>query len=106
MDDKKNEDYSIKMPEPHEMRSFSGHSSPGSQREPFLPGKPSRVIPLPVSKITNSPPISILAYCLASISMTVVNKYCVSGPDWNLGFFYLAVQVRRATTLRQQCRKY
>lgn len=27
------------------------------------------------------------------MSMTLVNKYVVSGPEWNLNFFYLAVQV-------------
>lgn len=94
MDGKKNEDYAIKMPE-YEMRDFSGRSSP-SQREPFISrtnsGKAGGIIP--VSNITNSPPISILAYCLASISMTVTNKYCVSGANWNLNFFYLAIQVR------------
>ncbi|RQM06477.1 hypothetical protein DH86_00002309 [Scytalidium sp. 3C] len=47
---------------------------------------------LHMSQITNNPAISILAYCLSSISMTVTNKYCVSGPNWNLNFFYLAVQ--------------
>jgi GDP-mannose transporter len=26
--------------------------------------------------------------------MTVTNKYCVSGANWNLNFFYLAIQVR------------
>lgn len=46
------------------------------------------------SKIDNSRPASILAYCLSSISMTVVNKYVVSGSSWNLNFFYLAIQVR------------
>lgn len=95
MDDKKNEDYAIKMPD-IEMRNFSGRSSPSSQREPFISrsnsGKTGGIIP--VSNITNSPPISILAYCLASISMTVTNKYCVSGANWNLNFFYLAIQVR------------
>lgn len=25
--------------------------------------------------------------------MTVTNKYCVSGANWNLNFFYLAIQV-------------
>lgn len=40
----------------------------------------------------NSPPVSIVAYCLASISMTVVNKYVVSGDAWNLHFLYLAIQ--------------
>ncbi|KAM7204022.1 GDP-mannose transporter [Naviculisporaceae sp. PSN 640] len=43
-------------------------------------------------KIDHSPGASILAYCLSSISMTVVNKYVVSGSDWNLNFFYLAIQ--------------
>lgn len=46
-----------------------------------------------LSNITNNPSISILAYCLASISMTVTNKYCVSGANWNLNFLYLAIQV-------------
>jgi GDP-mannose transporter len=100
MDSKKNEDYAIKIPEEHEMRNFS--SSP-SQREPFISrtnsGKPGGIGGIvPVSNITNSPPISILAYCLASISMTVTNKYCVSGANWNLNFFYLAIQVRYTST--------
>ncbi|CZR59289.1 probable GDP-mannose transporter [Phialocephala subalpina] len=93
MDDKKNEDYTIKMPEV-EMRNFNGRSSP-SQRDPFLArsnsGSSKSGHPA-LANITNSPPISILAYCLASISMTVTNKYCVSGKDWNLNFFYLAIQ--------------
>lgn len=45
-----------------------------------------------VSRFENSPPVSIAAYCLASISMTVVNKYVVSGTEWNLHFLYLAIQ--------------
>ena len=45
-------------------------------------------------RIDHHPGASILAYCLSSISMTVVNKYVVSGSSWNLNFFYLAVQVR------------
>jgi len=96
MDDKKNEDYAIKMPE-HEMRNFSGRSSPSSQREPFLASKSNSGrtggMPSPLANVTNNPGVSILAYCLASISMTVTNKYCVSGADWNLNFFYLAIQV-------------
>lgn len=44
------------------------------------------------SKLDNSPGISVMAYCLASISMTVVNKYVVSGAEWNLTFLYLAIQ--------------
>ncbi|KUJ19803.1 golgi GDP-mannose transporter [Mollisia scopiformis] len=93
MDDKKNEDYTIKMPDV-EMRNFNGRSSP-SQRDPFLArtnSGPPKSGPKALANITNSPPISILAYCLASISMTVTNKYCVSGANWNLNFFYLAIQ--------------
>lgn len=91
MSDKKNEDYAIRMPD-------SGMRSPyGGEKDPFIPQRPARVVSnqvLPqIAKIENSPPISILAYCLSSISMTVVNKYVVSGSEWNLNFFYLAVQV-------------
>jgi len=95
MDDKKNEDYGIKMPESVEMRNFNGRSSP-AQRDPFLSKASSSrasTPSAPLSNITNSPPLSILAYCLASISMTITNKYCVSGANWNLNFFYLAIQV-------------
>lgn len=88
----KNESYSKKTSE-LEMRNFSRHDAE-SQREPFL--RPSLKMPSnsapALANITNSPPISILAYCLASISMTVTNKYCVSGKYWNLNFFYLAIQ--------------
>lgn len=45
------------------------------------------------AKIENNPGVSVIAYCLASISMTVVNKYVVSGNQWNLTFLYLAIQV-------------
>lgn len=97
MDDKKNEDFSINMPET-EMRNLNGRSSPrapiNASRDPFLNPKPRHNGGhAPIASITNSPPISILAYCLASISMTVTNKYCVSGANWNLNFFYLAIQV-------------
>jgi len=91
MDDKKNEDFAI------EMGDLKGRSSPSS-RDSFLSSKSGSsrggvAPPAAISSITNSPPISILAYCLASISMTVTNKYCVSGANWNLNFFYLAIQV-------------
>lgn len=49
-------------------------------------------------QIENSTTLSIVAYCLSSISMTVVNKYVVSGSSWNLTFFYLAVQAIVSTT--------
>ncbi len=90
MTDKKNEDYVVRLPE--------GSNAFGGEKDAFLgrsqrsqhhhnPSLPS------LSKLEHSPVLSILSYCLASISMTVVNKYVVSGSDWNLNFFYLAVQV-------------
>lgn len=48
--------------------------------------------PSSLSKLGNNPGASILAYCLSSISMTLINKYVVSGTSWNLHFFYLAIQ--------------
>lgn len=51
------------------------------------------------SSITSNPIISILAYCAASISMTIINKFCVSGKDFNLNFFFLAVQVFSFSTI-------
>ncbi len=92
MSNKKNEDI--------EMRAVDG---PGGEKDPFLgknsPGaRPRRDVPAAgyFDKLDHSPGASILAYCLASISMTVVNKYVVSGSSWNLNFFYLAIQVRDA----------
>lgn len=46
-----------------------------------------------LAQIESNPGASILAYCFSSISMTVVNKYVVSGSSWNLNFLYLAIQV-------------
>ena len=50
-----------------------------------------------LSQLENSPGAAVLAYCFSSISMTVVNKYVVSGSSWNLNFLYLAIQVCAAT---------
>lgn len=96
MSDKKNEDFVVRMPE-----------SNNGEKDPFLrKNSPQRAMSRRESlvqqfygKIDNSPPASILCYCLSSISMTVVNKYVVSGSSWNLNFFYLAVQVRLTTLL-------
>lgn len=49
------------------------------------------------SQLENNPGAAVLAYCFSSISMTVVNKYVVSGSSWNLNFLYLAIQVCAAT---------
>lgn len=90
MADKKNDDYVVPMPgQSYEMKRAPSEASsqrPTSQHSERNP-------PPPASGLSNSPSASILGYCLASISMTVVNKYIVSGSDWNLMFLYLAIQV-------------
>lgn len=94
MSDKKNEDFTVRMPD-QDLRS--GY---GSEKQPFLAPRPSMsrsALPINFSRAENSPGLAILAYCLASISMTIVNKYVVSGTEWNLYFFYLAVQVSKAS---------
>lgn len=90
--DKKSDDFVVRIPD----RSDSFQE----EKDPFLARTPSHRVAHQgpglhdkFSKIQNSPGTSILAYCLSSISMTVVNKYCVSGKNWNLNLFYLAVQV-------------
>ena len=80
-----------------------------SENDPFMAGsnpsllsqhQPHHNAPAnPFAKLDNNPGASVIAYCLASISMTVVNKYVVSGREWNLNFLYLAVQVLPLTNL-------
>lgn len=95
MSNKKNEDI--------EMRPGDGPGGDfGGEKDPFLGSGPrTRRAEPPASayfdKLDHSPGASILAYCLSSISMTVVNKYVVSGSSWNLNFFYLAIQVRMSS---------
>ena len=89
--DKKSDDFVLRMPERGD--SFR------EEKDSFLERRQShRVSAAPalqdkLVKVQNNPGVSILAYCLSSISMTVVNKYCVSGKNWNLNLFYLAIQV-------------
>ncbi|KAK4169202.1 putative GDP-mannose transporter [Cladorrhinum sp. PSN259] len=87
MSNKKNEDIEMRAASGDlegERDPFLGKNSPTARRqEPTTPG---------LGKLDSSPQASIIAYCLSSISMTVVNKYVVSGADWNLMFFYLAIQ--------------
>ncbi|KAF5024762.1 hypothetical protein F66182_3194 [Fusarium sp. NRRL 66182] len=91
---KKNDDFVAKMPE----GSNESNIGDGDKENDSLVGRGPGTDALPaqasgfMAKMENSGPFSILSYCLSSISMTVVNKYVVSGTSWNLTFFYLAVQ--------------
>lgn len=71
-----------------------GDSLVGRANAQAKPERASLFPPFSLATIDNNAPASVLAYCMASISMTVVNKYVVSGAEWNLTFFYLACQVR------------
>ena len=91
---KKNEDYVVRMSDNAYKtgdRSPFGSMSPSGK--PYGNGSGGSTLSSSVSKLDNSPMISILAYCASSISMTVVNKYVVSGQHWNVNFLYLAIQV-------------
>lgn len=89
MSNKKNED--IEMRPGGEKAPFLSHSRNVSSMSHHARREPG--VAAYFDKIDHNPGASILAYCLASISMTVVNKYVVSGSSWNLNFFYLAIQV-------------
>lgn len=45
------------------------------------------------TSLLNHPIVPVLAYCGSSILMTVMNKYVLSGSDFNLNFLLLLVQV-------------
>lgn len=89
MSDKKSDDFVLSVPD-SEKHAFLGNGSPRGARRPGI-------VPVSfLSSIQGSGGASVLAYCLSSISMTLVNKYVVSGRQWNLHLLYLAIQVRRA----------
>ena len=79
MSDKENEDFVVRIPQ----NAYSA-GEVDSRRQ--------RAAVAVVAQLNNSPAMSIIAYCLSSIGMTVVNKYVVSGSFWNLNFLYLAIQ--------------
>jgi GDP-mannose transporter len=83
-DDKKNEDYTIEL---GEQKGNGAFDAAPSQRMPAAPQAAQ----------LNSPVVAIFAYCGSSILMTTTNKYVLSGLDFNLNFFLLAVQVSSST---------
>lgn len=89
MSDKKNDDYGLRDAETGE----GGKVETAYSRSPS-PRSSAHSGGFSLAKIDNSPGASVLGYCLSSISMTVVNKYVVSGSSWNMNFLYLAIQVR------------
>ena len=90
MSNKKNEDLEKGGNGSAEHESFLPKSAPHYRAR--VDGGTSGLL----ARLDNSPGAAVLAYCFSSISMTVVNKYVVSGSSWNLNFLYLATQVRAA----------
>jgi GDP-mannose transporter len=78
-DEKKSDDYAVDMPMlDRDSRAFEPPPAPR---------------PAPLTSFSGSPILPIISYCGSSILMTVTNKYVLSGVDFNLNFFLLAVQV-------------
>ncbi|KAF4595397.1 GDP-mannose transporter [Ophiocordyceps camponoti-floridani] len=81
MSDKKSDDFVVRVPEISLSRA--------DEKLPLAADGRSMSM---LSSVESSGGISVAAYCLSSISMTLVNKYVVSGNQWNLHLLYLAIQ--------------
>lgn len=95
MSNKKNEDIISRMDE----KDFGEREGFLQQPAPHHQARINSGIGSILSQFENNPSAAVLAYCFSSISMTVVNKYVVSGSSWNLNFLYLAIQVYTAIHL-------
>lgn len=91
---------SLQDVEKGQFRPRSANASPSLLKAPSAPFSNT----VDMSKIANNAPLSVLAYCLSSISMTLVNKYVVSGRFWNMTFFYLTVQAVVGTVAIMACK--
>lgn len=94
MSNKKNEDLDMSK---LDKKEFDKHESFLLKPALHHPARVDNGTSSMLSQLENSPGAAVLAYCFSSISMTVVNKYVVSGSSWNLNFLYLAIQVCAAT---------
>ncbi|GKT64867.1 GDP-mannose transporter [Colletotrichum tofieldiae] len=94
MSNKKNEDLEMSGMDEKE---FGERESFLLKPEPHHPARVDRGMGGIPAQLENSPGAAVLAYCFSSISMTVVNKYVVSGSSWNLNFLYLAIQAAICT---------
>lgn len=81
-DDKKTDGYAIEMDKLGQgNRTFEAPAPPPQPRG------------APPAALSSNPILPVLAYCGSSILMTVMNKYVLSGTNFNLNFFLLCVQV-------------
>ncbi|KAJ5081001.1 GDP-mannose transporter [Penicillium angulare] len=80
-EDKKTDDYAVDMDKLDQ----------GNKEFEAAP-PPPQLRPAPASSSSNNPIFPVLSYCGSSILMTVMNKYVLSGLDFNLNFLLLMVQ--------------
>lgn len=90
VEDKKTDDYTV------EMDKLDQGNKEFEAAPPPLP----RTASSPPSSLSNNPALPVLAYCGSSILMTVMNKYVLSGLDFNLNFLLLMVQVCGSFNIR------
>ncbi|KAJ5095132.1 hypothetical protein N7532_007423 [Penicillium argentinense] len=91
-DDKKSDDYTVQMD-----KLDQGNK----EFEAAPPPQPRAAPPAPVA---GHPALPVLAYCGSSIMMTVMNKYVLSGLDFNLNFLLLMVQSLVCIAAIQTCK--
>ncbi|KAJ5179611.1 hypothetical protein N7492_002821 [Penicillium capsulatum] len=90
-DDKKSDDYTVNVEKLDQGKQFDA-------------APPPQLRPSPASSMSNSPALPVLAYCGSSILMTVMNKYVLSGLDFNLNFLLLMVQSLVCIAAIQTCK--
>ncbi|CAL5874108.1 uncharacterized protein PFLUO_LOCUS8395 [Penicillium psychrofluorescens] len=91
VEDKKTDDYTVEM----------NKLDQGSKEFEAPPPQPRAA---PPNMISNNPALPVLAYCGSSIMMTVMNKYVLSGLDFNLNFLLLMVQSVVCIVAIQTCK--
>ncbi|GIJ85463.1 GDP-mannose transporter into the lumen of the Golgi [Aspergillus pseudoviridinutans] len=92
-DDKKTNEYTVEMDKlDHGNKNFEAPPPAVQPRGP------------PAAQLANNPILPVLSYCGSSILMTVMNKYVLSGTDFNLNFFLLCVQSIVCIVAIQTCK--
>lgn len=81
VEDKKSDDYTVDM------------NKVDQGNKEFEAAPPPAPAPRASPSMPSNPALPVLAYCGSSIMMTVMNKYVLSGLDFNLNFLLLCVQV-------------
>ncbi|KAG5947089.1 GDP-mannose transporter [Claviceps sorghi] len=102
MSDKKSDDMVTAVP------ATNGHGDQNGKANSFPTFTPARSKANAlkgISSLDNNRGASVLAYCLSSMSMTIVNKYVISGSNWNMNLLYLAVQSVVGTVAIIMCKQ-